>query len=94
MKPSYVVSLATLLSILCLPLLAMAETRYITDVLVVSLRDNPSRTASILGHVRSGAPLEIIENNNDGYLLIKTAEGEQGWIQERYTTSNIPKKMR
>ncbi len=79
--------------IIALPLQVEAETRYVSDVLVVSLRDAPSRSASIIGHLRSGNVMEVVEENEDGYVLITTDAGDQGWMQARYTTTKLPKTL-
>ena len=69
-----------------------AETRYVSDVLVITLRAEPEKDAEEIRTIRSNTPLEVIEEN-DKYLKVRTREGEEGWIIKRYLTSNIPKPM-
>ena len=78
---------------LLFPLLAQAETRYVSDVLVISIRTEPTRSASIIGHLRTGKAMDVLEDNGEGFLLIRTDNGEQGWVQSRYTTTDLPKSM-
>lgn len=80
-----------IIAFLLLPIQALAETRYVSDILVISVRDAPTRSASILGHLRSGKAIEVIEDNGDGYLLVTADSGIQGWVQKRYTTIDLPK---
>ena len=75
------------LMLLCLPLASLqAETRYVKDVIVIELRAAASSGAERLGYVRTGDRLEVFEVDGD-FIRIRTAEGLEGWVFERYTVN-------
>jgi SH3 domain protein len=64
--------------------LALAETNFISDQLEVTLRSGKSTSHSILRMLRSGTPVEVLEQDKDsGYSLIR-AHGKEGWVLTRY----------
>jgi len=64
--------------------LARAETNYISDQLEVTLRSGKSTSHSILRMLRSGTPVEVLEQDKEsGYSLIR-AQGKEGWVLTRY----------
>jgi SH3 domain protein len=83
----------TLFFVFLTPALVFAEKRYISDILIVSLRDEASLRGEIIAYLKSGEPLEIIEENDEGFIRVKTAAGEQGWIQKKYTIDEKPKDL-
>jgi SH3 domain protein len=63
---------------------ALAETNYISDQLEVTLRSGKSTSHSILRMLRSGTPVEVLEQDKDsGYSLVR-AQGKEGWVLTRY----------
>jgi SH3 domain protein len=72
------------------PALAWAETRYISDQLVVSLREQPQNNSETIVYLRTGAPVEVLDVG-EKYLKVKTANGEVGYIQKHYLTEDTPK---
>lgn len=71
---------------------AWTATRYVTDQLVVSLRQTPQGGAEVIGYLRTDTPLEIIEEAGD-YLKVKTRDGEVGYVQQQYLTDQTPKPV-
>jgi len=67
-----------------------AETRYISDVLVVSMRTAPNTGAELVRTVLTGTPLEVVEDQGR-FIRVRTKEGEVGWILSQYTTTETPK---
>ena len=77
-----------LLALACLTCLltghAMAETNYISDQLEVTLRSGKSTSHSIIRMLRSGTPVEVLDQDKDsGYTLVR-AQGKEGWVLTRY----------
>lgn len=68
---------------------SVAETRYVTHNLVITLRTGPSSDRKIIAQPRAGTPLEIITPGED-YTEVKTPRGKQGWVLTRYLTSRVP----
>ncbi len=59
-------------SILILPQLAQAETRYVTDVFKITLRSGESTSHKILRMVDSGSPVEVLSTNPEsGYTKVR-----------------------
>lgn len=64
--------------------IALAETNYVSDQLEVTLRSGKSTSHSILRMLRSGTPVEVLEQDKEsGYSLIR-AQGKEGWVLTRY----------
>ncbi|MDP1465893.1 SH3 domain-containing protein, partial [Klebsiella pneumoniae] len=59
------------LVLLALPLAAAAETRYVSDQLVVTLRQQPADQAEVITTLRTDTPLEILADQGR-YLLVQT----------------------
>jgi len=78
------------MAFLCNSAVAWAETRYISDQLVVSLRELPQNSSATIVYLKTDAPVEVLEVGEE-YLKVKTANGETGYIQKSYLTGNPPK---
>ncbi len=77
--------LAIFLFVLALPLLVQAaETRYVTDHLIITLRSGQGKQYQVLKTLPSGTPLEILETTEDGYSRVRTPDGIEGWVLSRY----------
>jgi SH3 domain protein len=64
---------------------AVAEKRYVKDVLTITLRSGPGEEYKILKGLKSGAHLQLIEESEDGkYAKISTDKGLEGWVMNRY----------
>lgn len=74
------------LLVLCsLPALAQEAVRYVSDELAVTLRRDRSGDSPAAGVLMSGARVEVLESDSDsGYARVRTAEGREGWVLERY----------
>lgn len=76
---------ASLLLLLVLSSLAQAETRYVSDQLEITLRSGTSTKHQILRVLQSGTPVEILKEDPDsGYVMVRTRNGSQGWVLERF----------
>jgi SH3 domain protein len=84
----------TLLTALCLLVLitgsAWAETRYVADVLVVTLRDQPSNNAQTLGTITTGEHLEVLDILKD-FIHVRTSKGVEGYVRSQYISKELPK---
>jgi len=64
---------------------AQEPVRYVTDVLVIALRDGPRGEAPARGVLNSGARVVLLESRRDtGYARVRTSDGREAWIQEKY----------
>ncbi|MDH3957069.1 MAG: TIGR04211 family SH3 domain-containing protein, partial [Desulfobacteraceae bacterium] len=69
-----------------------AETRYVSDRLIISVRDGQTRDAAVLGYIETAAPLDILEEKED-LLKIRTKDGIEGWVRAQYIVSEKPKAL-
>lgn len=75
----------TLLLLVCLASTALAETRYVSDRLEITLRTGTSTQHSIVRMLPSGMRLELLERDADsGYARVRTPDGAEGWVLARY----------
>ena len=64
---------------------SFAQTMYVTDELVITVRTGPSTQNSIIRNLNSGDAVTIIATSDDGdYALVRTDTGEEGWALRRY----------
>jgi SH3 domain protein len=69
--------------LMCFSANGFAETRYVTDVLKLTLRSGPSTEHKILSVVESGQLMEILEPGGD-WTLVRIANGKEGYVLTRY----------
>lgn len=81
-----------LLSIAFSAVPASAETRYVTDQLTLTLRRGMGEEYKILKLLRTGNPVEVLEEYDD-YLKVRTEDGTEGYVLKRYITSETPKSI-
>jgi SH3 domain protein len=64
---------------------AVAETRYVSDELAITLRTGQSTQHQILRMITSGTPLDVLETNDEtGYTRVRTPQDVEGWVLTRY----------
>jgi SH3 domain protein len=66
-----------------------AETRYVSDKLIISVRDGPNQDDNVLGYIKTGTAVDVLEEK-ECYLRIKTEDGLEGWVQTQYIISEKP----
>lgn len=71
---------------------AHADTQYVSDMLVLTIRDNPGKDANVLGSLITADPVEILEAG-DRFMKIRTKEGLEGWVQKNFITADKPKAI-
>lgn len=59
-------------------------TRYVTSDLQIDMRSGPTTQHRILKFLDAGEAVESLEANTDGWTLIRTRGGEEGWVLTRY----------
>ena len=91
-KPSLMLLFLLVILLSALVGTAQADKRYVSDSLVLTLREAPNSDGRILGTIRTGDPVEVLEESGR-YLRVQTEAGEQGWVAEQYITAETPKPM-
>lgn len=69
---------------------AYAETRYISDYLIVTVRSGKGNQYKILETLPTSTPVEIIEEDK-AYAKVKTPNGTTGYIRQQYLSAETPK---
>lgn len=69
--------------------------QYISDDIAISMRDAPRNDAAVIGSVRSGQKLVVLETlGADSFARVRTGDGREGWLTARYLTSQPAAKDR
>lgn len=82
----------SLITLVCGVTSAWAETRYISDQLIVSLREQPRQGAESITYLRSDTAVDVLEESAE-YIKVQTAAGDVGYIKQNYLTKEIPKSV-
>lgn len=60
-----------------------AETRYVSDELVITMRTGKGNAYQILRTLPSGTPLEVLEEEGE-FVYVRTKLGTEGWVRSQY----------
>jgi SH3 domain protein len=64
---------------------ALAETRYVSDTLEITMRSGKGTNFGITRMLRSGTPVEVLEvDKKSGYTQVRTKSGKEGWVLSRF----------
>ncbi len=66
-----------------------AETGYVSDMLLLTMRSGPGDGYPVLKTLPSNTAVEILEKGKT-YYRIRTQEGDEGWVSGRYITDDLP----
>jgi SH3 domain protein len=69
---------------------ARADRRYVSDRLLVTLREGKGAEFKVIKALRTDTPVEVIEEDGQ-YARVRTEKGEEGWLQKQYLTPDTPK---
>ncbi len=83
------ITFAMLLLLFATP--ALAETRYVSDQLIVTVRSGKGNDFKILETVPTATPVKIVEEGKH-YVKVITPKGTEGYISRRYISKQLPKK--
>ena len=72
------------------PLVAYAETAYITEKLEVPVRSGESREYRIIRYLQAGAQVEMLQTYESGYTKIRDERGREGFVLGRYLVDRAP----
>lgn len=78
-----------ILLLLCCSVWA-ADVRYVSDQLILTIRDQPADKAATLGTLRTGDKLEILADLKE-FLHIRTESGVEGYVRSQYISDELPK---
>ena len=87
----------TLYVVLAVILLGMssavrAETLYVAERMLVSLRAEAVDTSPVVKSVESGKALEVLQRQ-DQFVQVRDPQGTEGWIEARYLSPDPPARL-
>jgi len=86
-----VVLTLVLISVIC-PGRAAAETGYVSDRLILTMRDGPGKEFKIQRSIPSDTQVTILETK-DNYFRVRIKTGEVGWVESQYITWEVPARL-
>ncbi len=92
MKSQLKIAGALLAIFICGITTTWAETLYVSDQLVVSLREQPQKGSASVTYLKTDMAVEVLEETGD-YVKVRTKAGENGYILKKYLTSATPKSI-
>jgi len=85
---------ALIWSVLVFTSSAVAETLYVTDQLVITVRRGKSAQHAIIKTVKTATPLEVLESaDGDSYVKVRLQSGEEGYVLGQYLVKQTPKPI-
>ena len=61
-----------------------AETQYVSDHLVITVRTGQGAQYQIIKTLESGEHVKVLEVTDTGYTKIETSDGTEGWVRSQY----------
>ena len=71
---------------------AYADTRYVDDQLIITLRAGRSSEHKIIKTLKTGTPVEVLEED-DKYLKVRINDGSVGYVLRQYINPELPKTL-
>jgi len=81
-----------LLLTIFVPQPAQGETRYVSDILVVTVRSSAGENFDTLETLKTNEPVEVL-GEQGMYTHVKTPSGTDGWILSQYLVKETPKPV-
>ncbi|MBS0013916.1 MAG: TIGR04211 family SH3 domain-containing protein [Desulfobacterales bacterium] len=91
MKKVVVIFIFGFLSI-CMAAPSHAETRYISDMMEITLRTGPGLNYRIIKMLNSGQTVETLESE-ENWTRVRLSDDTTGWVFSRYITRSKPKSL-
>jgi SH3 domain protein len=71
---------------------ASGEKRYVTDVLILTLREGPGNEYKVIKTLRSNMPVTVLQES-EAFAEVQTDDGQKGWVAKQYLTTDTPKPI-
>ena len=74
---------------------AAAETRYVSDMLEITMRSGKGTSYGITRMLRSGTSVQVLEvDKKAGYSKVRTSSGKEGWVLTRFLMNSRAARQR
>lgn len=71
-----------------------AQYQYVSDQLIITLRNGKGNTYQILKTLPTGTRVEVLETTDEGYTRVRTSDGTEGWVRSQYMMDDPTAAMR
>ncbi|MDY6857216.1 MAG: TIGR04211 family SH3 domain-containing protein [Thermodesulfobacteriota bacterium] len=71
---------------------AHGDTRYVSDMLILNLRDRPGKGYKVITRLYSNTPVEVL-GESGRYFRVRTEDVKEGWVAKQYINSKPPKSL-
>jgi len=71
---------------------AIADTRYVADQLVITLREGMGNQYRVLRTLKTDTPIEVLEEEGR-YLRVRLNDGTEGYVLKQYISPKRPKSQ-
>jgi SH3 domain protein len=76
----------------CYSTTALAETKYVTDKIILELHKTQSNLSTLVTQLPSGTPLIILETDG-AHSKVETPDKKTGWVETAYLMSSKPASL-
>ncbi|CCQ09472.1 hypothetical protein PALB_3130 [Pseudoalteromonas luteoviolacea B = ATCC 29581] len=66
---------------------SLSQNAYITDNLYIFMHSGSSKDYRILGSINAGTPVQIVGEEENGFLNIIDDKGREGWVEAEFITT-------
>ena len=85
------VFICSLSGIILLPA-AVADTQYVSDLMIISMKEGQDPDTPVVGYLRSAAAVEVLEETGE-LMRIQIEDGSQGWVRKKFIVKDKPKAV-
>lgn len=71
---------------------AQAATRYVNDVIKITMRTGPGINHKVIKMPQSGQQVELLDNQGD-WSYVRMPDGTDGWVLSRFLTDKVPNEI-
>ena len=89
MKRFYLKGVIFFLLVMFLSSVGSAETKYVGELLKITLRSGKGTDQKILSMVESGEMVDVLETGKE-WSLVRLSNGKEGWVLDRFLTTKEP----
>lgn len=70
------------------------EKLWVSDELQLTVRSGPTLENKILAIAKTGDWVEVLQDNAEGWVRVRLANGKEGWLLKRYLSADRPAMVR
>ncbi len=71
---------------------AQAATRYVNDVIKITMRTGPGINHKVIKMPQSGQKVELLDSQGD-WSYVRMPDGTDGWVLSRFLTDKVPNEI-